>query len=224
MSGRYPAILHDPKKGEAAQKLFADAQELLDKILAGKLLRARATYGYFAAHAENEDIIVGDRRFHMPRQREEKDVCFSLADFIAPANDTLGAFIVTAGLGCDELAGKFERANDDYSAIMAKALADRLAEAAAEWLHARVRGEWYPGESLTHEQIIAEQYRGIRPAFGYPACPDHAPKGTLFELLDNASHHGVSLTESYAMTPTASVSGLYFAHPDSKYFSVGRQS
>jgi 5-methyltetrahydrofolate--homocysteine methyltransferase len=234
MSGRYPAILDDPKKGDAARKLFADAQELLGKILAGKLLRARATYGYFAAHAENEDVVVGDRRFHMPRQREDKDVCLSLADFImpladarggiAPANDTLGAFIVTAGLGCDELAGAYERANDDYSAIMAKALADRLAEAAAEWLHARVRGEWYPGESLTHEQIIAEQYRGIRPAFGYPACPDHAPKGTLFELLDNAAHHGVSLTGSFAMTPTASVSGLYFAHPDSKYFAVGRQS
>jgi 5-methyltetrahydrofolate--homocysteine methyltransferase len=223
MNGRYPAILDDPKKGDAARKLFADAKEMLGKIVGDKLLRARATYGYFEAHSENEEIVVGARRFPMPRQREEKDVCYSLADFIAPANDYLGAFIVTAGLGVDEVAGAYERAHDDYSAIMVKALADRLAEASAEWLHARVRGEWYPGEKLTHDQIIAEQYRGIRPAFGYPACPDHAPKGTLFELLDNAAHHGVALTESFAMTPTASVSGLYFAHPDAKYFSVGRQ-
>ena len=127
-----------------------------------------------------------------------------------------------ANVGTDELAAKFEKDNDDYSAIMAKALADRLAEAAAEWLHARARSEWYPGEQLTHEQRIAEQYRGIRPAFGYPACPDHAPKRTLFDLLDHAEHHGVALTESYAMTPTASVSGLYFGHPDARYFSVGR--
>ncbi|HEY0250039.1 MAG TPA: vitamin B12 dependent-methionine synthase activation domain-containing protein, partial [Kofleriaceae bacterium] len=133
-------------------------------------------------------------------------------------------FIVTAGLGTDELAGAFEKDNDDYNAIMAKALADRLAEAAAEWLHHRVRLEWGYGkeEVLTRDDILAERYRGIRPAFGYPACPDHAPKKTLFELLDNASHHGVELTESYAMTPTASVSGLYFAHPDAKYFAISR--
>ena len=160
----------------------------------------------------------------MPRQREDKDVCLSLADFIAPAGagDHLGAFVVTAGLGCDALAGSFERDHDDYSAIMAKALADRLAEAAAEWLHARVRSEWYGGESLSHAEILDEKYRGIRPAFGYPACPDHAPKRTLFELLGPADFHGVTLTESFAMTPTASVSGLYFSHPKSQYFSVGR--
>ncbi|HEY1555120.1 MAG TPA: methionine synthase [Kofleriaceae bacterium] len=237
LNGRYPAILDDPKKGDAARKLFADARELLDRIVREQLLRARATYGYFHAHADGEVIVVenGRARFPMPRQREDKEVCFSLADYIAPRaearggiapdGDTLGAFIVTAGLGTDELAGAFERANDDYSAIMAKALADRLAEAAAEWLHARVRREWYaPAEELARDQILAEQYRGIRPAFGYPACPDHAPKRTLFELLDHADHHGVALTESFAMTPTASVSGLYFAHPEARYFSAGRQS
>src|SRR5262249_14344479 len=150
----------------------------------------------------------------------DKDVCLSLADFImplaearggiAPANDHLGAFIVTAGHGTDELAAKFESEHDDYSAIMVKALADRLAAAAAEWLHHRARIEWGYGkaEALDHEAILAEQYRGIRPAFGYPACPDHTPKGTLFALLDHAQHHGVALTESFAMTPTASVSGL----------------
>jgi 5-methyltetrahydrofolate--homocysteine methyltransferase len=230
LSGRYPQILDDPKKGDAARKLFADARALLDRIVTAKLLRARATYGFFRAEAGDEEIIVQgegkEYRFPMPRQREDKEVCLSLADFVAPrgggAADHIGAFIVTTGLGIDELAGSFERAHDDYSAIMAKALADRLAEAAAEWLHAHARAEWYPGEQLTQDQIIAEQYRGIRPAFGYPACPDHAPKRTLFELLDHASHHGVSLTESYAMVPTASVSGLYFGHRDARYFSAGR--
>jgi 5-methyltetrahydrofolate--homocysteine methyltransferase len=176
MSGRYPAILDDPKKGPEAKKLFADAQALLATIIRGKLLRARATYGFFDAHRDGEDLVVGDRRFPMLRQQEDKDVCLSLADFVAPANDHVGAFIVTAGLGCEELAKKFEADNDDYSAIMTKAIADRLAEAAAEWLHHRVRIEF----------------------------------------------HGVQLTEGYAMTPTASVSGLYFAHPDARYFAVGR--
>jgi 5-methyltetrahydrofolate--homocysteine methyltransferase len=224
MSGRYPAILNDPKKGTEAKKLFADAQALLAKIIGGKLLRARATYGFFPAHTEGDDIVVPGYRFPMLRQQEDKDVCFSLADFIAPANDYLGAFIVTAGLGTDELASSFETQHDDYSAIMTKALADRLAEAAAEWLHHRARVEFGYGatEGLSHDDIVAEKYRGIRPAFGYPACPDHHPKGTLFKLLDNAQHHGVQLTESFAMTPTASVSGLYFAHPDSRYFAVGR--
>src|SRR4029077_5084219 len=166
-------------------------------------------------------------RFPMLRQQEDKDVCWSLADFIAPAGGTadyLGAFIVTAGIGTDALAGAFERDNDDYNAIMTKALADRLAEAAAEWLHPRARVEWGYGasEGLSRDDILAEKYRGIRPAFGYPACPDHQPKATLFALLDNAAHHGVALTESFAMTPTSSVSGLYFAHADARYFSVGR--
>jgi 5-methyltetrahydrofolate--homocysteine methyltransferase len=224
LSGRYPAILQDPKKGDAARKLFADAQALLAQIIAQQSLRARATYGYFHAAAnEHDEIVVGDLVFPMPRQREDKEVCFSLADFIAPTGDYLGAFIVTAGIGTDELAASFEKQHDDYTAIMAKALADRLAEAAAESLHARVRHEWYGETGLSHEQILAESYRGIRPAFGYPACPDHAPKATLFELLNNADHHHVQLTESYAMYPTASVSGLYFAHPKATYFSVGRQ-
>ena len=224
MSGRYPAILDDPKKGEAARKLFADAQALLKTIVDGKLLQARATYGYFPASSDGDVIrLASGHAFPMPRQREDKEVCLSLADFIAPSGDHLGAFIVTAGLGTDALAKRFEADNDDYSAIMAKALADRLAEAAAEYLHARVRREWYaPDEKLDKDALLAEAYRGIRPAFGYPACPDHAPKATLFELLDNAAHHGVTLTESYAMYPTASVSGLYFAHPKAQYFSAGR--
>ena len=224
LSGRYPAILDDPKKGDAARKVFADGKALLSRIVDGKLLRARATYGFFPAHAEGDDLVIGGQRFPMLRQQEDKEVCLSLADFVAPAGDHVGAFIVTAGLGVDELAGSFEAEHDDYSAIMVKALADRLAEAAAECLHHRVRIEWGYGasEGLAKDEMIAEKYRGIRPAFGYPACPDHTPKGTLFTLLDNAQHHGVTLTESYAMLPTASVSGLYFAHPGSRYFAVGR--
>ncbi len=238
LSGRYPAILQDPKKGDAARKVFADGQQLLNKIVAEHLLEARATYGLFraAANATDEVIVYSPEdaakeiaRFPFPRQQEDKEACFSLADFIAPVGnatpDHLGAFIVTAGIGTDELAAVFERDNDDYTAIMAKALADRLAEAAAEYLHARVRREWGYGltENLSHEAILAETYRGIRPAFGYPACPAHEPKRTLFALLGNAAHHQVSLTESFAMYPTASVSGLYFAHPNSHYFAVGRQ-
>jgi len=236
LSGRYPAILQDPKKGDAARKVFADGQALLKQILDGKLLTARATYGFFPAASNDQDeILVYDAsgtteigRFPMPRQREEKATSLSLADFIAPignpTRDHLGAFITTAGIGTDELAAKFEADNDDYTSIMTKALADRLAEASAEWLHLRVRREWGYGqtENLTQAQILAETYRGIRPAFGYPACPDHTPKGTLFQILDNESHHTVKLTESYAMHPTASVSGLYFAHPKSQYFAVGR--
>ena len=237
LTGRYPAILNDPRKGDAARKVFADAQALLAKIIDGKLLRARATYGFWPAASTDEDELViyapdgraVVSRMPMLRQQEEKDVCHSLADFIAPLaagapRDHVGAFVVTAGLGTDELAASFERDHDDYSAIMAKALADRLAEAAAEYVHHRARVEWGYGahEALSHDQLIAEQYRGIRPAFGYPACPDHTPKRALFDLLDNATHHGVRLTESFAMTPTASVSGLYFAHPDARYFAIGR--
>jgi 5-methyltetrahydrofolate--homocysteine methyltransferase len=236
LSGRYPAILDDPKKGAAARKLFADAQALLARIVDGRLLTARATYGFFPAGATPADEIIvfsPDRarelaRFPMPRQREDKETCLSLADFIAPLaaapRDYLGAFIVTAGIGTDALAARFEADHDDYSAIMAKALADRFAEAAAEYLHHSARVDWGygAGESLTQDQILAEAYRGIRPAFGYPACPDHAPKAALFALLDNAAHHGVTLTESFAMYPTASVSGLYFAHPRAQYFAVGR--
>jgi 5-methyltetrahydrofolate--homocysteine methyltransferase len=240
LSGRYPAILDDPNKGEAARKVFADGRALLHRIVAERLLTARATYGFFPAGSTPEDeIVVFDpasgsgasrelARFAMPRQREDKDVCYSLADFVAPVGghpDHLGAFIVTTGIGTDALAARFERDHDDYSAIMAKALADRLAEAFAEYLHHQARVDWSygAGEALSHGEILAEKYRGIRPAFGYPACPDHGPKATLFALLGRADHHGVSLTESYAMYPTASVSGLYFAHPAATYFSAGRQ-
>ncbi len=234
LSGRYPAILQDPKKGDAARKVFADGQELLAQIIAKQQLAARASYGFFHAGTNPDDeilVFVDGRehaRFPMPRQHEDKDVCLSLADFIAPIDqgrpqDYLGAFIVTAGIGTDELAGFYEKAGDDYNAIMTKALADRLAEAGAEWLHHRARAEWYGETERSKADLLAEKYRGIRPAFGYPACPDHAPKGTLFTLLNNAAHHGVTLTESYAMYPTASVSGLYFAHPQATYFSAGRQ-
>ncbi len=235
LSGRYPAILDDPKKGDAARKVFADGKALLAKILDEKLLQARATYGFFRANSLDEQVAVFDptthaeaARFPLPRQLEDKEVCYSLSDFIAPlgtANDYLGAFIVTAGIGTDALSSMYEKDNDDYTAIMAKALADRLAEASAEWLHHRVRTlDWgyAPAERLSTAELLAETYRGIRPAFGYPACPAHEPKGTLFALLDNATHHQVTLTESFAMYPTASVSGLYFAHPQAKYFAVGR--
>ena len=235
LSGRYPAILKDPKKGDAARKLFADGQAMLAKIIDGKLLQARATYGFFAAGSQGDDIVLfnNDRsaevaRMPMLRQQEEKDQTLCLADFIAPASskceDHLGMFIVTAGIGCDELAKKYEADHDDYSAILVKALADRLAEAGAEYLHAEARRDWGYGvtEDLSIADKLAEKYRGIRPALGYPACPDHSPKETLFKLLDNAAHHSVHLTESYAMYPTAAVSGLYFAHPSAQYFSVGR--
>jgi 5-methyltetrahydrofolate--homocysteine methyltransferase len=249
LSGRYPAILDDPKKGDAARKVFADGKALLDRIVAEKLLAARATYGLFPAGSTDDDQLVVFHptkaaevaRFPMPRQLEDKDPCLSLADFIAPLapakrfsdgnqlvpRDYLGAFIVTAGIGTDQLAATFERDHDDYSAIMAKALADRLAEAAAEYLHHRIRTlDWAyaKDEQLSSEDLLREKYRGIRPAFGYPACPAHEPKGTLFALLDNAKHHQVTLTESFAMYPTASVSGLYFAHPQASYFSAGRSS
>jgi 5-methyltetrahydrofolate--homocysteine methyltransferase len=235
LTGRYPAILDDAKKGDAARKLFADGKALLDQIVRDKLLAARATYGFFPAAGDGDDLVLFDAdgkrerlRLPMLRQQEDKETCLALSDFVAPAasgvRDHVGGFIVTTGIGTDELAGKFERDHDDYNSIMTKALSDRLAEAFAEWLHHRARVEWGYGadEHLDHGKILAEEYRGIRPAFGYPACPDHLPKRALFELLDNADHHQVKLTEGLAMTPTASVSGLYFAHPGARYFAVGR--
>jgi 5-methyltetrahydrofolate--homocysteine methyltransferase len=233
LSGRYPSILEDPVKGDAARKVFADGKALLTRIIAEGSLKARATYGLFPAHNDGEDLVLlsEDRRAErlrlpMLRQQEDKAVCFSLADFVAPAGagDHVGAFIVTAGIGTDELAAEFMNDHDDYHAIMTKALADRLAEAGAEWLHHRVRVEFGYGaaENLDMNRILKEDYRGIRPAFGYPACPDHTPKRALFALLGNAAHHQVALTEGLAMTPTASVCGMYFAHPKAQYFSVGR--
>jgi 5-methyltetrahydrofolate--homocysteine methyltransferase len=230
LKGRYPQILDHPRHGEAARELFEAGNELLDRIVADRSLAARGVYGFWPASAEGDDIVLADgRRFPMLRQQADHGddrPSRSLADYVAPAEtglaDHIGAFAVTAGLGADELAGRFETDLDDYQAIMVKALADRLAEAFAEWLHVRARREWYEsGPAMSGEDLIAERYRGIRPAFGYPACPDHTRKATLFELLD-APSAGIDLTEHFAMTPAASVSGLYFAHPAARYFNVGR--
>jgi 5-methyltetrahydrofolate--homocysteine methyltransferase len=221
LKGKFPAILDQP----AARELYDEAIELLDEIVRDGLLQARGVHGFWPAHAEGDDVVLaGGVRFPMLRQQSDwgdSRPNRSLADFVAPAGDHVGAFAVAIH-GADELAGRYEAEQDDYKAIMVKALADRLAEAFAEWLHLQARREWYePDASPTSEELIAESYRGIRPAFGYPACPDHSEKQTLFELLD-AGTAGLALTESYAMTPAAAVSGLYFGHPDAKYFAVGR--
>jgi 5-methyltetrahydrofolate--homocysteine methyltransferase len=238
LKGKFPHILDHPKYGEAARELYANATNLLQRIIDERLLTPRAVYGFWPASSDGDDIILyADdsraqelARFHMLRQQEAHDDTrpyLSLADFIAPVDsglaDYLGAFAVTAGLGAEELVRGFEQEHDDYNAIMVKALADRLAEACAEYLHQRVRREWGYGttENLGLEELIAEKYRGIRPALGYPACPDHGEKFTLFAVLNGASA-GIHLTDSAAMMPAASVSGLYFAHPQARYFSVGR--
>ncbi len=226
LKGRFPAILDHPEMGPAARDLFENAQALLAEIIEGKLLRARAVYGFWPAHAAGDDIVLEDGPT-LPMLRQQVDHgddrpnrC--LADFVAPAGDHIGAFAVTAGLGADELAASYEAAGDDYRAISVKAIADRLAEAFAEQLHEVARREWYErGGKLSREDLIAERYRGIRPALGYPACPDHSDKTKLFDLL-GARSIGMDLTESMAMTPPASVSGLYFAHPDARYFTVGK--
>jgi 5-methyltetrahydrofolate--homocysteine methyltransferase len=226
LKGKFPDILESPKYGASARELFSHGQELLDEIQAKGWLRAKGVYGFWPARADCDDIVLDNGvRFPMLRQQvdhgDEKPY-YSLADFVAPEGDHIGAFAVTAGLGVDELAGRFTAELDDYHAIMVKALADRLAEAFAEYLHEVVRRSWYEkGPKLSNEELIGERYRGIRPAFGYPACPDHTPKRTLFDLLD-APSIGMELTESFAMTPTAAVAGLYFAHPDSRYFMVGK--
>jgi 5-methyltetrahydrofolate--homocysteine methyltransferase len=239
LKGKYPRILDDPQLGEAARKLFDDAQELLQRIIEERLLAARGVYGFWPAASQGDDIIVyADEsrreercRFHALRQQWERkgqDRFLSLADFIAPVEsgrkDYIGAFAVTAGIGCDELAAEFERQHDDYNSILTKALADRLAEAFAEYLHAVARREWGFGrdERFSNDELIAEKYRGIRPAPGYPAQPDHTEKRTLFKLLEVERQTGIRLTESFAMHPAASVSGLYFAHPESRYFAVDR--
>ncbi|MCB9357895.1 MAG: methionine synthase [Calditrichaeota bacterium] len=240
LSGRYPAILKDPVVGESARSLFEDAQVLLKEITAKKLLRANAVFGLFPANSVGDSIelYTDETRsevltvFHMLRQQMQKDRSspnLSLADFVAPKEsgiaDYMGAFAVTAGIGLDELVREYEQKHDDYHAILAKALADRLAEALAERVHELVRREYWgyaPHESLSNEELIKEAYQGIRPAPGYPACPEHSEKRTLFELLNAEQNAGITLTESYAMLPASSVSGFYFAHPQSKYFGVGR--
>ncbi len=226
LSGRFPGILDHPEKGAAARELYANARELLSEIVTGKLVTARGVYGFWPARAEGDDIVLESGvRFPMLRQQVDHGddrPNRSLADYIAPAGDHLGAFAVTAGLGADDLVAEYERDHDDYRAIMVKALCDRLAEAFAEYLHETARREWYEtGPTLSSEDLIEERYRGIRPAFGYPACPDHTEKRTLFDLLE-ARKIGLELTESCAMTPPASVAGIYFAHPDARYFTVGK--
>jgi 5-methyltetrahydrofolate--homocysteine methyltransferase len=229
LKGRYPAILDDPVKGEAARDLHAAANELLDEIAADGLLTAHGLYGFWPARAEGDDVVLnGGIRFPMLRQQADHADSRpnrSLADYVAPADtglaDYAGAFAVAIH-GSESLAARFEAERDDYRAIMVRALADRLAEAYAERLHEVARHAWYaPREELSGDELIAERFRGIRPAFGYPACPDHSEKSTLVGLLD-ASRIGVSLTESFAMIPAPSVSGLYFGHPQARYFSVGR--
>jgi len=224
LKGRYPAILAQP----VAKELFDDAQELLDEIVRDGLLNARGVYGFWPASSDGDDIVVQDdngTRFCFLRQQSaygdsRPNRC--LADYVAPAGDHVGAFAVTAGIGLEELSARFEADNDDYRSIMAKALADRLAEAFAEYLHEVARREWYEtGPQALPEQLTEESFRGIRPAFGYPACPDHSEKGKLFDLL-GAEQVGITLTETYAMFPGASVSGIYLGHPQARYFSVGR--
>jgi 5-methyltetrahydrofolate--homocysteine methyltransferase len=238
LKGRVPAIFEHPEYGQAARELYDNAQALLGRIVSEELLTARGVYGFWPAAGDGDDIVLyGDDardrelvRFNMLRQQEpiaDGRPNRSLADFVAPRGsgrrDYLGAFAVTAGLGADELVKRFEADHDDYSAILVKALADRLAEAFAEYLHARARRDWGYGaaEQLSNDDLVAEKYRGIRPAFGYPACPDHSEKAKLFELLE-ASNTGIALTEHFAMTPAASVSGLYFASPEARYFMIGR--
>ncbi|HLQ16154.1 MAG TPA: vitamin B12 dependent-methionine synthase activation domain-containing protein, partial [Candidatus Eisenbacteria bacterium] len=226
LKGKFPAILDSPSHGAVARELFEHAKELLDEIEAKSWLQAKGVYGFWPARAEGDDVILENGvRFPMLRQQVDhgdSKPYLSLSDFIAQKGDHLGAFAVTAGLGVDELAERFQKVHDDYRAIMVKALADRLAEAFAEYLHEVARRDWYEtGPKLSGEELIGEKYRGIRPAFGYPACPDHSEKHKLFDLL-GARSIGMDLTESGAMTPTAAVAGLYFAHPQSRYFMVGK--
>ncbi|HWA94225.1 MAG TPA: methionine synthase [Terracidiphilus sp.] len=239
LKGVYPRILEHEQYGQQAKQIFAEANVLLDRIIDQKLLTARGVYGFFRANAAGDDVELyasDDRaealdKLHFLRQqgnREGKEPCRSLADFIAPKEtglgDSIGAFAVTTGIGLAEMCAGFREKHDDYNAIMAEALADRLAEAFAECLHKRARDEWGYGlsENLLPTELIQEKYRGIRPAPGYPACPDHTEKGTIWRLLDVEKSTGMRLTESFAMWPGSSVSGFYFAHPESRYFTLGK--
>jgi 5-methyltetrahydrofolate--homocysteine methyltransferase len=239
LKGVYPRILDDERQGAQARQIYAEANALLDRIIAEKLITARAVYGLFPANAVGDDVALFSdstrteiqESFHFLRQQGQKDVsepCRSLADFIAPKEtglrDHIGAFAVSSGFGLKALCDGFRAQHDDYNAIMAEAIADRLAEAFAECLHKRVRDEWGYGraEGLGIDDLIHEKYRGIRPAAGYPASPDHTEKGTLWRMLNVEANTGMQITESFAMWPGSSVSGLYFAHPESKYFSLGK--
>ena len=239
LKGVYPAILEDPKHGEAARELFENGRRLLDEIVGRKLLTANAVHGFFPANSDGDDVVLfvdetrrtEKARLHFLRQQRTKAASephYCLSDFVAPIGtgiaDYVGAFAVTAGLGVEDLEKRFQKDHDDYNAIMAKALADRLAEAFAELLHARVRREWGYGkdENLTTDDIVHERYRGIRPAPGYPASPDHTEKRALFDLLKAEDAARITLTESFAMHPAASVSGFYFSHPAAHYFTVGK--
>ncbi len=240
LKGRFPRILDDPKLGPAARELYSNARRLLDEIVERGSIQARATWGLWPASSVGDDVVLyADEarrtelvRFPMLRQQEAKldpkKPHRSLADYVAPRStglaDHVGAFAVNAGIGVDDLVARYQAEHDDYRAILVKALADRLAEAFAELLHRRARRAWGygAGEDLSPEDLIAEKYRGIRPAFGYPACPDHTPKGRLWQLLDAERSGGMTLTEHYAIHPTAAVTGLYFAHPKASYFAVGR--
>ena len=239
--GKFPGILSDAVVGEAASSLFADANAMLDKIVTEKWLQAKAVLGFFPANSDDHDdlLVWGDsartnslmRLCHLRQQRSKPagQAQNCLADYVAPTatglTDHVGAFAVTAGIGIEEHVERFEKEHDDYSAIILKALADRLAEASAEYLHERVRLDLWAyasDEQLSNDELISEQYAGIRPAPGYPACPDHTEKKKLWELLDVEASIGLKLTESYAMYPTAAVSGFYFSHPEARYFSVGK--
>jgi 5-methyltetrahydrofolate--homocysteine methyltransferase len=255
LRGRFPQILDDPEKGEEATRLYADAQAMLEQAIAGRWLRASAVVGFYPANSDGDDVEVyrdtGRHRlgtFHFLRKQGRQPAGHAnecLADFVAPKDvpreaegaapgavegaagrlDWLGAFACTAGLGIDERVRAFEAEHDDYHAILLKALADRLAEGLAEWLHERVRRDWWgyaADEQLSNADLIEERYRGIRPALGYPACPDHAEKDLLWSLLGAEARTGIWLTESKAMVPAASVSGLYLPHPQARYFAVGK--
>ena len=236
----YPRVLHDEVVGAQARELFSDAQEMLERIVREESIEARAAIGFFPANSVGDDIeVYADETrsevievIHTLRQQSKKArerPNLALADFVAPKEsgiiDYIGGFVVTAGVGVEAYAKSFEDNHDDYNSIMVKALADRCAEAFAERMHERVRKEFWgyaPDEELSNEALIKEAYQGIRPAPGYPACPDHTEKGTLFRMLEAPSRAGVNLTESFAMYPTASVSGFYFAHPQAQYFGVGK--
>jgi len=234
LRGKYPAIFNDTTVGAEALRIFDDANEILDKIIADNSLSAKGVCGIFSANRKGDDDVELSSEnivLHFLRQQSQKspgtpNLC--LADFIAPkevGEDYIGAFAVTAGIGLEQIVKKYDADHDDYSAIMAKAIADRLAEAAAEWIPIKDRTATWgyaTNETLNNQGLIEEQYQGIRPAPGYPACPDHTEKKTLFALLDVEKNAGITLTENYAMYPAAAVSGWYFAHPAAKYFPVGK--